>query len=387
MVSSGKNSIVLRLIKIDKAVFIRRYKKSKTVIKFDSISADDRLQWFKWIEKAKCNDIYYNPDYCKLFDKIENGKSYMFVSEDENCNFLYPFCLRNINHDRKLDYLSEYKDITTHYGYGGPFIRFDGENNCAFVKESISSLDQILADKKVIAEFCRFHPLLDNASTMKSYYNVLYSNNTVVVDLEEELDTIWKNFRRNHRIDIKKAEEHGMKVNIGNDEYSINTLCLLYNNTMEDVCANDYYKFNRNFFFETVRSLPANSIIFTAQMNGCDMGSALYLYGSRFCYAKFLGWDRDFKYLSPSKLIFWAAIKYFKKKGIKKMMLGGGCSGNDEDSLFLFKAGFSDLRYKYFLSKRIHNKKVYKQACDALCINHRNESFFPAYRSIYQRCI
>ena len=155
---------------------------------------------------------------------------------------------------------------------------------------------------------------------------------------------------------------------------------------MQDVCADEYYKFNKSFFFETIKSLPGNCIIFTARLNGCDIGSALYFFGESYCYAKFLGWDRGFKYLSPSKLIFWTAIKYFKKKGFKKMMLGGGCRGNDDDSLFLFKAGFSDLRYKYFIAKRVHNKKIYDQACEALCLNHRNEPFFPAYRSMCQKC-
>ena len=64
-------------------------------------------------------------------------------------------------------------------------------------------------------------------------------------------------------------------------------------------------------------------------------------------------------------------------------MLGGGCNGNDEDSLFLFMAGFTKLRYKYFLSKRVHNQMVYEKACEAVCMNHRKGSFFPAYRSLY----
>ena len=327
------------------------------MIKFDFISADDRLQWFKWIDRAKCTDIYYNPDYCKLFDKIENGKSYIYVSEVDNCIFLYPFCMRNIDFDHRLDFLADFKDITSHYGYGGPFTRFYGDTDYEFIKKAISHLDQILADKKVISEFCRFHPLLDNASIMESYYNVLYSNKTVVVDLQEDLDTIWKNFRRNHRMDIKNAEEHGVEVHFANNEYSIDTLHFLYKKTMHDVCADEYYKFNKSFFSETIKSLPGNCIISIAQLNGCDIGAALFLFGSEYCYAKFLGWDRNFKYLSPSKLIFWTAVKYFKNKGLSKMMLGGGCSGSDQDSLFLFKSGFSKLRYKYFLSKRVHNQK------------------------------
>ena len=101
---------------------------------------------------------------------------------------------------------------------------------------------------------------------------------------------------------------------------------------------------------------------------------------------KFMGWDKEFKYLAPTKLIYYAAMKYFKRKGLKKLMLGGGFGGNDNDSLFLFKAGFSNSRYKYFLSKRVHNKDVYDEACEAVCINHRNGTFFPAYRSRYQKC-
>jgi hypothetical protein len=68
------------------------------------------------------------------------------------------------------------------------------------------------------------------------------------------------------------------------------------------------------------------------------------------------------------------------EKNEKWLHLGGGAGGND-DSLFQFKAQFSDLRFIFKTWRYVHNKETYTQLVSE---KHPDiipkSSFFPLYR-------
>ena len=63
-------------------------------------------------------DIYFEQNYGKLYEKIENGKSDIFQFNNELGSIKYIFLKRKI----PTDTIDDYYDIVSPYGYGGPII-------------------------------------------------------------------------------------------------------------------------------------------------------------------------------------------------------------------------------------------------------------------------
>jgi len=79
------------------------------------------------------------------------------------------------------------------------------------------------------------------------------------------------------------------------------------------------------------------------------------------------------------KLIIDAMRKMGTERMCKYLHLGGGV-GNKEDSLFKFKAGFSDSWHSFKIWKYIVNHEIY-QLLDKKQKTQLNNEFFPEYRS------
>ena len=150
---------------------------------------------------------------------------------------------------------------------------------------------------------------------------------------------------------------------------------------MKDVGAESYYFFNKDFFKDTIQYMMNNAIIFLAKYQNKVIAGVLYIWGEHFSHAHFSAMDREFSHLRPNKLLHYHAILWSKKKGLKKLHLGGGKSGSDTDPLMHFKSGFSKLRADFYIAKRIHNHRIYNELCRLVNINSKEESFFPAYRA------
>ena len=63
-------------------------------------------------------DIYFDPNYGKIYEELGEGTNHTFVYSDEYGKVSNMFLIRNIP-DCIIDGV-QYKDITTPYGYGGP---------------------------------------------------------------------------------------------------------------------------------------------------------------------------------------------------------------------------------------------------------------------------
>ena len=66
-------------------------------------------------------DFYFDKNYGKLYEKIDNGQARIFEYEDENGKISSQFLLREVPF--QIDDVT-YFDITTPYGYGGPVVLY-----------------------------------------------------------------------------------------------------------------------------------------------------------------------------------------------------------------------------------------------------------------------
>ena len=346
------------------------------------LALDDSAEWAEWLAQVGTRDVYFLPEYAQVWGTIEGGTSYLFVHANEVGVFLYPFRLRSLAEAVGLEDFAGWFDITSDYGYGGPVvsIRRGGESS-RFVIEALREFDGVCADLRVIAEFCRFHPLLANHRRFEVVYHPLFCNQTAMMDLTLSEQELWRQVRKGHRYDLRKAEKNGVEIAVSTKLEDSQLFYDLYLQTMLDVGAPEYYHFSPRFFESMMKSLSGHIVVFLANYGGRTTGASMFMYGDEFFHYHFSGMDRRFQNITPNKLLLYRAALWAKERGFSKFHLGGGYSGSDRDSLMQFKGGFTKLRAEFYVGKRIHNQGVYRDACRVAGVDPEKNRFFPAYRA------
>lgn len=316
------------------------------------ISGED-ARWDQYIEKfpAEKRDIYFTRQYCKMEQEKEQGMAQLFVYEEGNENIgVYPFIKHQINHPRLQE---QYYDIETPYGYGGPVTMCA---DSSFTSRFENSFLEYCKNENIIAEFVRFHPLIENEHVFQKNIEVLHNRSTVWLDLTESIDHIWMNeVTAQNRNTIRKCEKNQLYVEVSN---RYDTFIEIYNETMQKVGAEAFYFFGQQYYEQIKEN--ASYVLFEVKQGEATLAAAIFMgYGQYFHY-HLSGSRKEFLKLAPNNILLWEAIKYAKEQGYKKMHFGGGLTDSKEDNLFRFKSKFSKTSAEFYIGKRIHNKEVYE---------------------------
>lgn len=296
-------------------------------------------------------DIYYTSEYYKMHEINCDAKSRLFYYEDNDGNIgIYPFMLNKID---GYALTHDYYDIETAYGYGGPITNCSKEK---FFKEFEEAFVSYCQSNYIVAEFIRFHPLMNNERIFNSEIQVIHNRNTVYLDLPKGIERIWnEDIKSKNRNVIRKAKKNGLYVEISNDYEVFKSI---YNKTMEKVNARDYYYFDDRYY-ESIKE-NNNCVLLNVKKKDKVIAAAIFMgYGEYFHY-HLAGSLKEELTLSPNNLLLWEAINYAFNKGYKKMHFGGGLTDSLDDNLFKFKSSFSKEYTDFYIGKRIHNKEIYK---------------------------
>lgn len=353
----------------------------------DILTTDQPACWHQWLTQAGCDDIYFTPEYVQIFDAIEGGSAYLFVYAEGEQVFLYPFRLRPLPQIKALSDFAGWHDMTSDYGYGGPVV--SAAQNAVgiqtFVTNAVRAFDRFCAERQIVSEFCRFHPLLKNVEHVRNAYQPIFCNQTVWIDLTLTEEECWRQIRKRYRENIRKAQKYEIVIEMSNQHDHAEIFYQLYTKTMEDVKANQYYFFDKEFFSNILKFLNNQSFVFLAYYQGQVIAASLFMWGKNFLHYFFAGMDHKYSYTEAHKFIVHYAILWGKKQGFKKLHVGGGVGGSDSDAVMFFKTGFSKFRSDFYIAKRIHHPAMYRRLCEAAQIDPATESFFPAYRAMLRK--
>lgn len=315
------------------------------------ISAED-AQWDKYIEKfpVEKQDIYFTRQYCKMEQEQEQGIAQLFVYEENENIGIYPFIKRPINHPQLKE---QYYDIETPYGYGGPITMYEDP---LFVSRFENSFLEYCKDENIVAEFVRFHPLIENEHIFQKNIEVLHNRSTVWLELTKSIEDIWMNeVSAQNRNTIRKCEKNQLHVEVTNH---YDTFIEIYNETMQKVGAQEFYFFGQ-FYYEHIKG-NESYVLLEVKQGEKTLAAAIFMgYGQYFHY-HLSGSRKEFLKLAPNNILLWEAIKYAKEHGYKKMHFGGGLTDSKEDNLFRFKSKYSKTNADFYIGKRIHNEEVYQ---------------------------
>lgn len=298
-------------------------------------------------------DIYYTPEYYSLYQNYGDGKAMCFVFEEGGQLLLYPFLINSVNAlGYQLD--AEYFDIQGAYGYNGVVSSSDAPD---FIDNFYIAFDNWCLDNHVVAEFARFNPLLENVKLASPLMRTINSRMTVRLNLQLEIGDIWMNqLSTKNRNVIRKAEKEGVTV-VESDDYE--TFRQLYNGTMENVSAEEYYFFPESYFEEYKKTFKNLSILCLAIKDGKPIAGSMFMFSNDYAHYHLSARDKNYYKIAANNLILWYGIQKAKERGCKWFHFGGGTTGNEDDRLLHFKRTFSHDSGEFWIGKRVHNEKIY----------------------------
>lgn len=331
--------------------------------------------WREALERIG-HDVYHTPAYAAIEARQGDGEPVAFVHRDGERVFLLPLVLRDIPG-------TPWRDAASGYGYpgpvGAPVWTGAEEDTDRFWDASLTALAHTLADADVVSCFVRLHPLLPAPLDVLRRHGVLVEHGlTVAVDVTTSHEAIWRGLRSNHRRQIRSATAAGLTLAI--DRWpELDAFVDAYHDTMRHVGAAPSYFFDRAYFESLRTELDGATHLVTAHLAGQTVaGAVLFEHGGIVQYH--LGATRDgHRDRQPMKAVLLRAMEWAHERGNRVVHLGGGL-GARSDSLFHFKAGFSDLRFPFHTWRLVVDPGRYRTLSDAVGSPIEDPLFFPAYR-------
>ena len=230
-------------------------------------------------------------------------------------------------------------------------------------------------------------PLIDQSLLLKGVGGDVFEKGpTVAIDLSLPTEEQFGKYRKGHRYEVNRAKREGVTCIHDTEWEHFDTFVDIYHETMHRANAAEHYFFDKSYFIRLRELLGDHLHLFVAYRNGEVLSGALFTLCDRIVQYHLAGTRSRHMRLAPSKLVIDTVRLWGTEIGARIFHLGGGL-GSAEDSLFQFKAGFSDLRYSFTVWQMVVNQEVYRKLTEQKSTwNKVNKlatgdgDFFPAYR-------
>ncbi len=330
-------------------------------------------KWDEIVKSFKDHDIYYLNGYLKSLEINGDGEPLLFYYDDQKTRGINVVLKRDISDLKCFSDIEKgtLYDFTTPYGYGGWIIEGDDSD------ELFEEYEAWCKENRIVSEFVRFHPLIENQKYSLGNYNVIPLGQVIAMDCTDE-ETLWMNMSSRNRNKIKKAINIGVSVSYGGIE-KLEEFIQIYEETMDRDNAEDYYYFKKEYYDCLFNDLKDNLLVFSAELEGRTLSTCIvFMENGRLSY-HLAGSTRISGNIYETNLLIYEVAKWGNRNGYRSFLLGGGV-GSKEDYLYQFKRGFDDKHsFQFYIGKKIHLQDKYDELVSKR-ENIENMNFFPAYR-------
>lgn len=325
-------------------------------------------------------DIYFKEEYAKIYELNGDGKVEKFNFESDDGRAEYIFLKRHVEGETET-----YYDITTPYGYGGPvFYPQSPENLSKLISDFRREFEVYCKKNKIISEFIRFHPLLDNHKHLEDYLEVTFCHNTISINLNNE-EQIFSEMSGKARNKVRKALKNNVTIKKEYSKEKIKKFIEMYYETMDKNNASNYYYFDKEYFKNLFELGKDKVVLFNAYHEEDIVAATTILKGRKYIHYHLSANTKKGYQLAANNLLLFEVAKWGGQNGYKNFHLGGGHDG-EEDALFKFKSSFNKAgALKFYIGKKVHNPEAYSSVNEfherkRPEIKEKDLDFFPLYR-------
>jgi len=356
---------------------------------FDGIIDAGDPRWNETLGRFPAHDFHHLPRYVALEADRRGAKAEAYVLQSDHGAFLVPLMESPVP-VMLQPWGPSPTDVSAPYGYAGPLVVAEGDEDRRekFVALALARLTEHLRCRNICCLLLRFHPLLPlPLRPFQNLGHLVLHGETVDVDLRQTPEQLWSDTRRDFRNPINRMERQGFRFELDGEARQLEEFMKIYHETMLRVRADPQYFFSREYFLGLKQALgpgfvlahvynPAGKIVSSGVFTVCSGIVQYHLSGNSF----------DGQGSDGSKLLLHGIRQWAKENGCGHFHLGGGV-GAKNDSLFLFKSGFSSGRAPFYTWRMVVDEPVYLRLCQQWERNNRTiadspRGFFPAYRKM-----
>lgn len=278
---------------------------------------DDRALWGNYAARLPPDrlDVHFLPEMMAPYEACDMGKGSLMALEDDNGFIIQP--------------LLKCRDgVTRHaYNFGGP----------------VSNHEKGLWGASYE---CTLNPFMYDHQAKLLGDRCEHVKDVVWVDLTQE-----PRFRSTTRHIVTKAERKMLRLQ--QVKPTLDEVCLfhsMYEDTMLRNQAASHWTLSSLWFYTLLEAMGDKASLHFVFADNAPVGACILVHGYGTCYYHFAAsWGKDPPF-GANQFMVAAAINWAKANGYERFHLGGGVNG--EDGLFMFKAGFSDLRAPLYRFKQ-----------------------------------
>jgi len=311
------------------------------------------------------NDIYFDKNYGKLYEKIEYGAAEIFRYENEygvvENQYIKTIVPNNINGNT-------YYIISTPYGYGGPrIINCQESERSNLVQAYAKKFEEYCVKNNIIYEFVRFHPVINNAIDFQGIYNLQFRRKTVGTNLIISDDPIKSELTKQCRKTIRNILNKGVEYEVVFNPDNIDEFKPIYYETLNRNQAVEDYYFSDEYFKELLLYYGKNIVYIKAVFQQKTISADINFVCDGLMQAHLSAVLDDYLHLSPAYITTYASILWGLENNCSLIHYGGGRTADPDDGLYLFKKKFSqNTEFDYYISEKIWNKEIYEKLCHSL---------------------
>jgi len=307
------------------------------------IAAEEATTFFDALPDA-LRFAHFSPEYIKADAARDAGLSPVFFLYSRGDSFFY-----HGFHLAKTP-LDDFNDIQSPYGYGGPLMQGDS----AFIREAWDAYVAWCRTQRVLAEFIRFHPGVENHRSYPG--EIFFDRVTVWIDPAE--DDVFTEYQTRARTDIRKALKEGLRMELVEPQVFLSHFRPMYAATMKKASASDFYYFN-NVYFDRLSRLDALwMLLFKTQT---PVGGAIFLTSGinmEYCLS---ATTEEGRALRAGSLLLHHAKMLGKERGCRYFNLGGGSDRLLDNKVLFFKKSFSNAQADFYIGKHIFFEQEYAE--------------------------
>ena len=338
-------------------------------------------EWRDVLERVAQHDFYHLPEYHHLAEERGEGTALLFAYRHGEHTIALPLLLRPIAESGGEPWC----DATSVYGYAGP-VASHAAIPPAVVRNFHEALKAALIERRVVTVFSRLHPLISQNEILTGLGDWRPEGETVSIDLTLSPDQQRTQYRAAFKTRINKQRREGLACVRDGEKRHMSEFTAIYHQTMRRVNAHDSYFFEPEYFTRLASCLGPSLQLFVATMNGAVIAGGLFTICDGIVQYHLGGTSDESLKLAPMPLLIDGARLWANEQGARTFHLGGGV-GSKMDSLFHFKAGFSDRRHTFPTWRWVIEPDAYRALCDRSARRNfemgaqwTSTDFFPQYR-------
>lgn len=335
------------------------------------LTIGDKQEWNAYILRAAEYDFYHTWHYHSL---DTSGIPLLFIYEDIDGFIGLPLIKRNIPG-------SIYHDLTCVYGYTGPFS--NSPVHCVaeqLIEAFCVEFMQFLSAGGFVSVFVRLHPFYQQQRILQKLGGVHDNGLIVALDLSVDIQTQRAHYHDSILQTVKQAWKKGFIVREERGFDAVSTFTGIYLENMRHVGASDYYMFSEDQIYQLLNTDEYDARIFMVYDGETVIASTIITFTKGIIQGYLVGTRQEYRKYSPTKFLVDEICLLGKSLGMKYYNLGGGL-GYKNDTLFYWKATFSDLHLPFQTWRFIADPDAYQSLLDERGIDKDTKAdYFPLYR-------